>query len=818
MPLFAELLDLDDAARAARLAEACAGREALRAEVETLLDAAARGTAYFEGLRRRLGLPGRLEGGGIETGQVGAPPGGEQVGAQIGPYRLLRELGAGGMGRVWLAEHTHLLQGRQVALKLPHLEAVGAPWHRRARLAERLARERAILATLEHPNIARLYDAGVTAAGQPWLALERVPGERIDTFCRSRALPVAERLALFLQVARAVAHAHGQLVVHRDLKPANILVTESAGAAEVKLLDFGIAKLLQDEAEDGPSPPADGQAAEGAEAAGRAGTAATAGATGAAEGDLTREAGRILTPDYASPEQILGQPIGTASDVYSLGVVLFELLADTRPYRLARPTAAALEEALAGGARRPSTRAPAARRAPLRGDLDSIVLKALERAPGERYATVAALAEDVRRHLAHEPVLARPDGAAYRLRRFVRRHRLAFAASVALGAALAAGVAGTAWQAGVARAEQQRAEAVKDFVSGLFTDIDPFASRSREATVEGLLQSAQQRLDLAAGVTPTVRVELLAMIGESYAGLERLDRAEVLLDQALAEAGRDLGAGHPLSQRVRLARLKVWRHRGRLADMRAELAALLPALRAGRAPAERRALQEAVTMAAHLAIDEGRHDAAHAAAEEAVALATALYGAQHPAVAEALVVLATATQFLGDAEAALREAERARRVAAQVHGDDHARVLDARMLYGVALHDAGRFAAARAELEDVRVKLQARLGDTAPTVAYVANDLSRLALDLGDEAAALAHEQQSLSIHQRHAAPDALPVAMARRQHGTALLALHRGDEAAIELAQALAALTAARGAGAPRARRQGARRGAAPGQRGRGA
>jgi serine/threonine-protein kinase len=226
---------------------------------------------------------------------------------RVGPYRLLRELGSGGMASVWLAERTDMLQRRQVALKLPH----GA-W-RRAGLAERLQREREILATLEHPNIARLYDAGLADDGQPYLALEYVQGERIDLHCQHAGLGVPGRLQLFLQVARAVAHAHAQGAVHRDLKPSNILVT---GAGDVKLLDFGIAKLL-DPAQPGAAAPS----------------------------ELTRLAGPALTPEYAAPEQLAGAPVGTAADVYALGVLLYELprrgvlVEDTGQTYLAEPDA-----------------------------------------------------------------------------------------------------------------------------------------------------------------------------------------------------------------------------------------------------------------------------------------------------------------------------------------------------------------------------------------------------------------------------------------------------------------------------------------------
>jgi serine/threonine-protein kinase len=302
------------------------------------------------------------------------PPVGS-AGERVGPFRLIRQIGEGGQGSVWLAERTDGLVQRPVALKLPR-----GTWHRAA-VADRLAREREILASLTHPHIARLYDAGVTSDGQPWLALELVEGRPLDEHARLTNLDTRARIGLFLQVADAVAYAHAHLVVHRDLKPANVLV-DAGGQAH--LLDFGIARLLE------------------------RGTAE--------ETALTRLAGRALTPGYASPEQVAGLPVGVATDVYSLGVVLYELLTGARPYRLERGTAAELEEAiLRAEVPRPSTVAasPAARRL-LRGDLETIVLTALKKRPEERYPTADALAEDLRLWLDGRPVRAQPVPAAVR--------------------------------------------------------------------------------------------------------------------------------------------------------------------------------------------------------------------------------------------------------------------------------------------------------------------------------------------------------------------------------------------------------------------
>jgi serine/threonine-protein kinase len=447
----------------------------------------------------------------VETDQFAPRPGhrgddraaGE---ALVGPYRLLRQIGEGGMAAVWLAERTDVLQSRRVALKLPH----GA-W-RRAGLAERMAREREILATLEHPHIARLYDAGVADDGQPYLALEFVEGERIDAYCRRHALGVRQRLGLFLQVAQAVAHAHANLVVHRDLKPSNILVTAEGG---VRLLDFGIAKLLEQ-----------GVAEETA---------------------LTRDVGRALTPDYAAPEQIQGRAIGTAADVYSLGVVLFELLTGRRPYQLKRESRAALEEAiLQAEPMRPSEVADDQRvRRELRGDLDTIVLKALKKAPAERYATANALADDIERWLQHRPVLAQPDTTWYRTQKFVARNKLAIAAGAAVGLAIIVGAGISLWQALEARQQRdqalfqwRRAESSNDFVDLMLGEVGP---QGHPLTLIELLDRGVSLLDRQTAPDAGFRGRMLWAMSRKYANLGNADKERALLAraEAIARDARD---------------------------------------------------------------------------------------------------------------------------------------------------------------------------------------------------------------------------------------------------------------------------------------
>ena len=380
-----------------------------------------------------LAIDAALADGGMGD-ESSAPPT-----SSIGPWTIERPLGAGGMGRVWLARRDDGLYQGHVAIKMLR-DAVADEF-----AIERFAREGEILARLAHPNIARLLDAGTLADGQRYLVIEYVRGERIDHYCDSRRFAVAERVRLFLQVCEAVAHAHANLVVHRDLKPANILVQDDG---QVKLLDFGVAKLIEGDAAGGEDSP------------------------------LTRVAGAGLTPEYAAPEQIEGGAITTATDVYSLAVVLYRLLAGSRPYgredaspaRLARDIVDTEARSLSAGIRErlhsDEMRAWAEQRSTsperlvrlLAGDLDNIVGKALKKAPGDRYSSVRALADDLAAYLDNRPVTARGDGFTYLAGKFIRRYWLGVASATALAVSIVAGVAGFAWQARIAVESQAEAE------------------------------------------------------------------------------------------------------------------------------------------------------------------------------------------------------------------------------------------------------------------------------------------------------------------------------------------------------------------------
>lgn len=436
------------------------------------------------------------------------------AGRRVGPYRLVRQLGEGGMAEVWLAERDDGAFKRQVAIKLPY------PRAGRETFAARFDRERDILASLRHPHIAGLFDAGVTPEGQAWLALEYVEGQPVSLFCDEHRLGVRERVLLFRQVLLAVQHAHANLVIHRDLKPANILVTPQG---EVRLLDFGIAKLL--EAPD----------------------------DAIAETELTRQAGRTLTPRYASPEQLTGLPLTTACDVYSLGVVFYELLCGERPYELKVESAAQLEHAILDiEPRAPSRRALSDASAQARGtsvkllhrtlspELDAIALRCLGKKPSARYSSVDALIADIDRWLAGEAVLARAPSAWYRVGKFAARHRIGVGLGMMAVLSLAA-VATTAVVLGIqAREESARAVAARDFMLGLFKRADAEKARGADITARELMEAGRKDLLEHLNGQPRLQAELLLGVANIQENMGEYVSADSTYGHA-ARIYRDLG-------------------------------------------------------------------------------------------------------------------------------------------------------------------------------------------------------------------------------------------------------------------------------------
>jgi tetratricopeptide (TPR) repeat protein len=473
-PHLDELLTLPPLERAQRLDELAANDARTAADLRELLasrEGASR-VAFLGGVAQETLLPAHV-----------------RAGDALGPWTLVQGIGEGGMGTVWRARRSDGRYEGEAAIKLlkSGLFDSGAQ--------ERFRREGAILARLKHPGIAQLLDAGITAQGQPYLVLELVQGQRIDRWCEARGLGLRQRVDLFAQVLDAVQTAHALGVVHRDLKPSNILVADDG---RVKLLDFGIARLLP-----------------GAEAELTA---------------LTREGSLALTPEYAAPEQFEGGVLSVATDVYALGIVLFDLLAAAHPSGLA-PGAGAMQymqAALQGQAARASAVAPVAQRKALRGDLDNILAKALRLQPTERYASVAALADDLRAHLAYRPVAARPDALLYRLGRFVRRHRVGTALGALALVAAMAGVAGTVVQG--RRAQAERDTALRDLA---------FATGSGEVLQALISSSSEKPMNAAALLARTEEIAQARFAGDPET------RARVLLAVGI-QMGNAMDSGHSL--------------------------------------------------------------------------------------------------------------------------------------------------------------------------------------------------------------------------------------------------------------------------------
>ena len=486
--IFDRVVELPAAAQGAALDQLCADDAALHAEVEALLAADAAGETFAV---RAIDARSAAAADWVEWNA-------SLDGVLIGPWRVVRELGRGGMGIVLLVERADGQYVQQAALKL-----IKGGMDSAAVLA-RFLRERQILARLEHRNIARLLDGGITPDGRPYFVMEYVDGVALPQYCAEWVSDLDERLRLFFGVCAAVAFAHRQLVVHSDLKPSNVLV--SVGG-DVKLLDFGIARLLADGTdENAPQAP-------------------------------TRD--RPLTPAYAAPEQLRGEAVTTATDVYALGCLLYELLSGQRPFRLHdEPTIDELRRVLdSTGPVAPSQlhaeHAPVPPRR-LRGDLDTIVLKALKREPDRRYATVDALAEDLKRYLAGAPIAAHRDSTLYRARKFVARHWIAVPASVIGVLALSIAIAAALWQERAKAHEAEAAQEVAQFLTSLFASADPTHTRGAAVSAQDLLDQGAARLEQRGVGDPVLRARFLQTIASSYTALGLYDRALPLAEQALA--------------------------------------------------------------------------------------------------------------------------------------------------------------------------------------------------------------------------------------------------------------------------------------------
>ena len=686
-----DVLDRPPGQREALVAERCVDDVDLATEVRALLDGA---DALDDFLKEPLA-----------TVSAAAPM---LSGGRVGPYRLVRALGHGGMGVVYLAERADDLYEKQVAIKLLP-RAYATPEARR-----RFDAERRILARLDHSGIARLLDGGVTDHHQPYLVMEYVDGVPIDTYCAARDLPLDDRLDLFAAVGQAVAYAHTRLVVHRDLKPSNILVTEGG---RVKLLDFGIAKLL-DEADD----PLVQQ---------------------------TRTDLRLMTPGYAAPEQVRGDDIATTTDVYALGVLLYELLTGRPPLDVRDATAAEMERIICDEPPVPPSTAvttvdpgdegddrtvsPVAKRT-LAGDLDVICLAALRKEPDRRYASVDAMLDDVERYRTSRPIEARTESLAYRARKYAERYRGPLAAAAVMLLLLVGGtIAYTVQvQAERNRAQQEaaKAQAVSDLLVDVFEVADPGTARGETITARALLERGSDRVLRSLDDQPAVRATMLSTMGEVYRNLGLYPRADTLYTEALA-ALRSLGGADP-SPEVAATLYEqglLYRQQGRhdASDSlhRAALAIWEETTEPESAEVGRGHLGLSLVL-----IARGRYDDARPHLRRAHTLFRRHLEPPHPDLASAvfhLGFLAHDVQNVDEAEMYFREALAMRR---RLHGDGHPDVANTLNSLGVLLgRDRGDLAAADSVFRQVLAMRRQIYGDEHPAVANSLNNVASLAME-----------------------------------------------------------------------------------------
>jgi serine/threonine protein kinase/tetratricopeptide (TPR) repeat protein len=654
------------------------------------------------------------------------------AGQVVGAYRLDSLIGQGGSGSVWRASRCDGRFEGQVAVKLLSLALLSRSGE------ERFRREATILARLRHPGIAHLIDAGVSSTGQPYLVLELVDGDTIEHYATDHALGIDARLRLFLDVLDAVAHAHANLVVHRDIKPANVIVSATG---DVKLLDFGIAQLVKSGV--------DGDDAPGAEVSA-----------------LTREIRRALTPEYAAPEQLAGGAVTTATDVYALGVLLYVLLAGRHPAGRSvsspallfrsiandeppRVSEAVVDETLAPDALEShATRCrttPARLRRLLRGDLDAIVSTALRKDPAQRYGSVTALADDVRRYLAREPIAVRRDHVGYRAARFVRRHAIGVATAAAflllVGALTAFHTIRLATERDRAQRESAKAVTVADMFMGLLTSADPYAggTSAGEPTVRALLDDGADQVRRELADQPDLQAEMLTMMGRTYRRLGAYDKAQLLLEQALASGRIAFGGDH-----ARVAQT--------LHDLGVVLADRGDYLTAARhlehALAMRRALigathpDVAVTLAelGRVYQDQGFHDRAAPLHLEALAIRTRTLGASHRETAVSQSDVASVLRLNGDLAGAERYLHQCLETNLKTRGARHPNTATTMHDLGLIAAAKGDHAGAESRLRDALAIQREMLGARHPVVASTLNSLAHVMVAQrrpGEAAAAL---------------------------------------------------------------------------------
>jgi serine/threonine protein kinase len=690
-----EVLELEPSARAEALDRACAGDAILRAHVDRLIAADTDADQFLE-------TPAMVYAAGI----VSAASSGiqaeeqEQPGDRIGPYSLIREIGHGGMGRVFLAKRADGQFDQLVALKLVRHGSYGGE------ILGRFLRERQILARLQHPNIARLLDGGVSADGRPYFAMEYVEGEPITAYCNRRSLDVSARLALFALVCDAVQYAHQNLVVHRDLKPSNTMVTAEG---QVKLLDFGIAKVLQPDEGDAPNE---------------------------VEATLTRLGSGPMTPEYAAPEQVRGEAVTTATDVYALGALAYELLTGRGPHQLSKLTAAEVERAVTErDILRPSAvvgRDTDRRhlRGALRGDLDTIVMTALQKDPARRYASAGALVEDVRRYQSGLPIAARRDSVGYRTSKFVRRHAIGVTATALVLLSLVGGFIGMAWQARVASREAAKAREVSRFLSSLFEVADPARANAADITALDLLNRGATRIETELAGQPDVQADMMLLVGRIYRDLGVFDRAQPLLDRALALRASGGGQSSPAAAEAMTELALLWQAKGH-PDEAERLQREVLAMRRDVRRTDHADVGKTLRDLAAVLAGRGKLEEAEAFQREALALHEARYNGEHAEVASDLEGLQSILRTRGRSSDAIPIARRALDMRMKLLGPDHLETATAMNNLAILHYDKWELPEAERLYRQVLEFDKRRLGEVHPNTATVTNNLAFVLRDRG---------------------------------------------------------------------------------------
>jgi eukaryotic-like serine/threonine-protein kinase len=704
--LFHSALDCEPGHRAAFLDSACAGDTSLRQEIQSLLDSYEKGSftetpAFAEGIKL------------LEENEERS-----LAGRNIGPYRVIRKIGQGGMGAVYLAARADQAFQKEVAIKLI----------KRGQDTEDVIRrfrgERQILASLDHPNITRILDGG-TDDGLPYFVMEYIQGQPIDKYCDAHKLDTTQRVKLFQSVCTAVHFAHQNLVIHRDIKPGNILVTAEGIP---RLLDFGIAKLL---------------AAEPSVA------------------DPTVTLARRMTPESASPEQVRGGFITTASDVYSLGVLLYKLLTGHSPYHLKGRSTDEIERAIceedpekpsavidrAEGTLTPQTISetregtPDKLRRKLCGDLDNIVLMALRKEPQRRYASVLQFSEDLRRHLEGLPVLARRDTPGYRAAKFVGRHKTGVAAAALICLSLAAGIVATLRQARIAREERDTARVEKakaDRINAFLQDMLGFSDtrsgsvntkKGHDATLADMLDVAGPRAENELNDQPAVKAEMLRTIGVAYTIQPRFDLAEHYLRAALNTDLKLYGSEHQETAKTLHLLGVAFGNKGdyKGAEQFQRQALAIYSKQPKDENLDARSFAETLSTLGLLAMRiDGKYEEAESLLLEAVSLAPRLKGKDRALVAHALNFLAALYSDRGDYQQAETVARRALDEFQRMGGSERSEVADTEINLGSILRTRGQYAEAEPFLQDGLSVFRQLLGEEHPSVAYAWVHLGQL--------------------------------------------------------------------------------------------